>query len=354
MNEQRIYAQRERAVGLPAKKGGVANPGSADKQSSAIPEPFRTRDKIPRGPENLPAINSSVAQERETADGKKYFNRWSNYDDVPIPTVLKQLMPEQVTTIDIKAYPDGEEPPPSPSELTVPLRNQSVHREASSHHSQKRAAEASAVQRNALPSQRQHYIDSAGSAIVRPPRRGSQPTPANAPQRATKPPLPLPLSPQTRSQDRDRSGKRPKKPPERQDSQYAVFMDYSSEVDGTVVYVANHGSRNVAKVPTIKHNGERSPYNGRSPKEIREWATATGNGERLQSGQRNHQWDQARPESYLPRIEKSDVLLSGLKEIDVEKRATGEDRYTFSISSPQIDKGEGYKKKSTGCHCTIL
>ncbi|TPX64530.1 hypothetical protein SpCBS45565_g05793 [Spizellomyces sp. 'palustris'] len=315
MNEQRISAQRERAVGLNTKKGGVANPGGVDKQASAIPEPFRTRDKIPRGPENLPARNSSEIREGETTDSKKYFDRWSNYDDVPIPTVLKQLMPGQVATIDVKAYPDGMGPPPSPSEdITVPQRDDSFRREASSHRSQKRAAEAPAVQRNALPSQTQYYIDSFGSAVVRPPRRGSEPTPGNPPR------LPLPPSPQMRSQDRHRSEKRPKKPPERQDSQYAVFMDYSSEVDGTVVYVANHGGRNVAKVPTIKHNGERSPYNGRSPKEIRDWATATGNGERLESGQRINQWDPVRPGSYLPRIEKSDVLLSGLKENDVEKR----------------------------------
>ncbi|KAI9095953.1 hypothetical protein DFS34DRAFT_170865 [Phlyctochytrium arcticum] len=72
----------------------------------SIADPFKSRDKIPRDRSRSPERNMA-SEDAVQPQAPKFYNRWTNFDDVPIPTILKQVAPDQVRPLDAQEYPDG-------------------------------------------------------------------------------------------------------------------------------------------------------------------------------------------------------------------------------------------------------
>ncbi|KAI8914692.1 hypothetical protein DFJ77DRAFT_30513 [Powellomyces hirtus] len=336
-----------------------------------IPDPFKKRDKIPRGSWDLKRKDSKRGRQKDASGAdntdvspktveKRFYDRWSHYDDVPIPTMLKQIIPDTFASSPISEYPP---PPPSPTSSSerrsLFTRRSSRRRNGSSSPSPSPvlAPRTSSLSLRSLRNGRRDNSqaernnpfghDSAevvvmdgNGAFVGHSRKTSERTLANPDINSSTNSLPNPAGRSRRKKSLDRSAKALVA------SSDFIFMDTSSDV-GTVVYVADPSHRTVQKLLTVQRDGERT-ISGGSLDSPHKWQPLNRrdphkNIEPPDQRVRFNEWEPIRPGSYLPKIP-SERILSGIPSDGPHALANDKRNSTASARS----------EKAPGCRCTIM
>ncbi|KAI9004723.1 hypothetical protein BC832DRAFT_592657 [Gaertneriomyces semiglobifer] len=143
------------AVGIPLDEVPVRGWGRAEVFSDAkrfsesdIPEPFRKKDKIPLGSNTqLDDDGKDTTSSQAAAPPPvKFYETYERWDDVPVHTVLKKLIPEKLPTLAVPEYPESERAAPSVRQREYQHASQSRPAQLrQSSHSRDNAASTSAM-----------------------------------------------------------------------------------------------------------------------------------------------------------------------------------------------------------------
>ncbi|KAJ3172179.1 hypothetical protein HDU88_006994 [Geranomyces variabilis] len=285
-----------------------------------VPDPFRKRDKIPRGSIDVRRRVSQRSKPASPSPSKAQKRAEWDWENTPVPTVSK-----------------SSNPPPSPSSSTTSGRKSIFTRQGS---------------RREHPNGSSNLESPSRSGATTPTTRSPAPSPkprasrrnekerafvaqalANLDVSRSTTSLPTPNATPRRPR-RERSITDPATRALAASSDF-IFMDTCSDV-GTVVYVANPTRKTVKRLPTTQLDGERTISKT-------DLAGSRSNAQGIDQRVRFNALDPIRPGSFLPRIDVSDPLLARNPVLDPP--AEEQDK----VATVKRKKG-----KSAGCRCTIM
>ncbi|KAJ3005971.1 hypothetical protein HKX48_000372 [Thoreauomyces humboldtii] len=346
-------------------------------EEDARKEVFRKRDKIPRGSTDVsrPAVATSSSHASPIVNGfgirvprsrsqdrnhlpaltttpsppakdKQFYDRWSNYDDVPVPAVLRQLIPEEFGS------PTAEYPPsPSSSSSGREGRQKSIFTRRSVSRSSPSPFPSSSSPRPFGPPPR------ASSTKVKGPRdpasrRNGDDMFGDLRDSVTATPdssfndistVNTSSSTITSSAPRRRPRRRSVTDPDPLDAEEFIFMDTNSDAGGTVVYFADPQQRTVQRLATIQRDGDRT---------ISQSSLGHGTPRRKEQETdgrhrvRFNELDPIRPGSYLPKIGTERLLDRTPRRFQEMGMSDDTDQ--------RIRKSENDAGEKAGCRCNIM
>ncbi|KAJ3155282.1 hypothetical protein HDU86_004372 [Geranomyces michiganensis] len=283
-----------------------------------VPDPFRKRDKIPRGSIDVRTIGSQRVNPASPGVSQVEKRAGWDWEETPVPTLRK-----------------AAKPPPSPSSSSASSGRKYNRNGASRSRSPSRNA-ATTPNRSPAPSGKPR-----GSKRNEKERAFVAQTLANLDVSRSTSSLPTPKSTPERRPRRNRSITDPDTRSLAASSDF-IFMDTASDV-GTVVYVANPRRKTVKKLTTTQLDGERTV--SKTSLSSRQ-ASLRQNGNGADQRVRFNALEPVRPGSFLPRIDVSDRILAGIPHRDAP--------YSPTDDLDKAASAKSKKQKSAGCRCTIM